>query len=59
MFNGWKFPNEAVDQNDFETSELYIYIHEWSKKMILRNDFQRVSTPKKSFPKVGVMIVEG
>ena len=38
---------------------IYIYIHEWSKKMILRNDFQRVSTPKKSFPKVGVMIVEG
>ena len=55
IFDGWKFPNEAVDQNDFETSELYI--HEWSKNMILRNDFQTVSTPSKSFPKVGVMIL--
>ena len=23
IFDGWKFPNEAVDKNDFETSELY------------------------------------
>ena len=24
IFDGWKFPNEAVDKNDFETSELYL-----------------------------------
>ena len=53
IFDGWKFPNEAVNQNDFETSELYI--HEWSKKKYLRNDFQTVSTPSKSFSKVGVI----
>ena len=57
IFDGWMFPNEAVDQNDFETSELYIHDYTWMvKKMILRNDFQTVSTPSKSFPKVGVIV---
>ena len=35
IFDGWKFQNETCDQNDFETSELYI--HEWAKK----NDFEK------------------
>ena len=52
IFNGWKFPNEAVDKNDFETSELY---KKMPQKLILRNDFQIPSTPSKYFPKVGVI----
>ena len=55
IFDGWKFPNEAVDKNDFETSE---QLKKWPrKKNILRNDFQTPSTPSKSFPKVGVIFI--
>ena len=35
IFNGWKFPNEAVDKNDFETSELY------KKNCPKKNDFEK------------------
>ena len=33
IFDGWKFPNEAVDKKDFETSELY--------KKMAKNDFEK------------------
>ena len=35
IFDGWKFPNEAVDKNDFETSELY------KKNGPKKNDFEK------------------